>query len=522
MKKPFATFLVLLFALIVFGMPLAIAEESAFDDLHDASLEFDVESEGELEASETSLVASIDADTIVMVDRSIIFDASQSYDPEEGELTYEWHLGDGNRQTGVEIVHSYAEPGEYQVTLVVRSNDEEQDVATHTVFVYESTFLLITDNTKEVDKLETLVDYAKEQGVYVNLVGSFGETSEFLSEEALLQALQESVTTISKYDTFVVWTTGSSGLTILSQLSQSSSEAGDAFEGADIIVISDQNVATLQNIAEGTFRTISPNQIVLTRAEALWPLVDSANMSDFLADLELRGVTYKIVDSPVNIGITNFMSFFVNYMLEKGVPSNTLKLVLMLPVIVTMVAFFKQVVGLETLGVYTPSIITLSLIALGLQFGLFILFVILLFGTLSRLFLQRYRLLYIPRMAIVLTIVSVTILVMLLMGAYLNVSQLVAISVFPMLMMSTLVEKFVSIQTGKGLKSAFIIICETVLVSVMCYFIAEWTFLKTLMLGHPELILFFIVANVVLGRWTGLRFMEYVRFREIFRYSEEE
>jgi len=209
-------------------------------------------------------------------------------------------------------------------------------------------------------------------------------------------------------------------------------------------------------------------------------------------------------------------------MLEKGVPSNSLKLILMLPIIVTMVAFFKQVVGFETLGVYTPSIITLSFIALGLDFGLFILFVILLFGTLSRIVLKKYRLLYIPRMAIVLTIVSITILVMLLMGAYLDVSQLVAISIFPMLMMSTLVEKFVGIQTGKGLKSAFMIICESVLVSIMCYFVVEWTFLKTLMLGHPELIFLFLAANVVLGRWTGLRLMEYVRFREIFRYSEEE
>ncbi len=506
------------FLLLFVCAPMVFAQD---DEIHDASAEFQVE--GAMETLESSLVASIDADSIVMVNRSIIFDASESYDPnEDAELTYEWHLGDGNRQTGVEIVHSYAEPGEYQVTLVVRNNDEEQDIATHTVFVYESTFLLITDNSEEADRLEGLVDYAKEQGVYINLVGSFAETSEFLSEEAILKSLQESLTTIKKYDTVVVWTVGSSGLTILSQLSQTSADAEDAFKGSDIIVISDQSLGTLQNIAEGTFRTVVPNQIVLTRPEALWPLVDAETISGFFESLDNRGVSYRIVDSPVSIGITNFMSYFVNYMLQKGVPSNTVKLILMLPIIVTLVAFFKQVVGLETLGVYTPSIIALSFIALGLQFGLFILLVILIFGTLSRIFLKNYRLLYIPRMAIVMTIVSITILVVLLMGAYLNVSQLVSISVFPMLIMSTLVEKFVSIQTGKGLKTAFMIMFETILVAVMCYFVAEWTFLKTLMLGYPELILLFLVINVVLGRWTGLRIMEYVRFREIFRYSEEE
>lgn len=475
-----------------------------------------------LESSEENVVltAVIDADPVVMVNRSIIFDASGSVNPDiEDELTYEWHLGDGNRQQGVEIVHSYVEAGEYQVTLVVRNEDEEQDTITHTVFVYESTFLLITDNSEESEKLTSLGDYAKEQGVYVNLIGSFDEASEFLSEEALLQQLQESLSTIEQADTVVLWTVGSSGLTILSQLSQSSEYV---FYGDEIIVISDQNLGTLENIAQGTFRTVDPKQIVLTRPEALWPLVDAENTDDFFADLELRGVTYRIVDSSVNIGITNFMSYFVNYMLEKGVPSNSLKLILMLPVIVTMVAFLKQVVGFETLGVYIPSILTISFIALGLHFGLFILAVILFFGTLSRLVLKRYRLLYIPRMAIVLTIVSITILVMLLMGAYLNVTQLVSISIFPMLIMSTLVERFISIQTGKGLKSALIIIFEVILVAVICYFVAEWSALKTLMLGHPEIIFLFLAANVILGRWAGLRVMEYFRFRDIFRYSEEE
>jgi len=475
------------------------------------------------EESLDTIDAFIDADSVVMVDRNIIFDASKTYNPTpDQELTYEWHLGDGNRQQGVEIVHSYTEPGEYQVTLVVRNNDEEQDVETHTIFVYERTFLLITDNSEESTKLQSLSDYAKEQGVYVNLVGSFGESSEFLSEEALSQKLQEAVSTIDNYDTIVLWTVGSSGLTILSQLSQFSEDTQGIFTDSEIIVISDQSLGTLENIAQGTFRTVDPKRIVLTRPEALWPLVDASTIDVFLADLDLRGVTYEIVDSSVGIGITNFMSYLVNYMVEKGVPSNSLKLILMLPVIVTMVAFFKQVVGLETLGVYTPSILTLSFIALGIEFGLFMLFIILLFGTLSRIILGKYRLLYIPRMAIVLTIVSVTILVTLLMGAYLGVTQLVSISIFPMLIMSTLVEKFISIQTEKGLKSALFIIVECVIVSVLCYIVAEWVFLKTLMFGHPELIFLFIAINVFLGRWTGLRVMEYMRFREIFMHSEEE
>jgi len=46
-------------------------------------------------------------------------------------------------------------------------------------------------------------------------------------------------------------------------------------------------------------------------------------------------------------------------------------------------------------------------------------------------------------------------------------------------------------------------------------------FVKNLMLTYPELIFFIFVINVLLGKWTGLRVLEYVRFREILRHMEE-
>ncbi|KKR24730.1 MAG: hypothetical protein UT55_C0055G0002 [Candidatus Peregrinibacteria bacterium GW2011_GWE2_39_6] len=287
-------------------------------------------------------------------------------------------------------------------------------------------------------------------------------------------------------------------------------------------MITDQRFIPVRNVAEGTFRTIKPVRIILTRSEALWMFFEQDNIETFINELDQRGIAYEIVDKVQKITFLNFMSYLVSYMVEKGVPSNSLLLVLMLPVIVTIVAFFKQVIGLTTMGVYTPSIITLSFLALDIRFGILIFIVILLFGSLTRLILRRYRLLYIPRMAIVLSIVSLTILAMLLLGAYFNISQLVSISIFPMLIMSTMVEKFVNAQAEAGFKQAFAMICATLFVAIICYYVVEWPLLKTIILGHPELIFAFLGVNVILGRWTGLRLLEYVRFREIFRYTEEE
>jgi len=468
-------------------------------------------------AEEPQIQAVINAKTNVEVNKSIIFDATATEDLMEGaELTYEWFFGDGNRQQGPEVVHSYAESGEYEVTLVVRDNFENQATVLHDVFVYENSLVLITNIHDEKERVDRFIESATNERVYVRLIESYSNQSAFLAEEVLRNDIAENISYFNDIDTVIVMTRGSIGLTVLSQLDQSG-----VFKDKNIIFISDQDFGSLKNIARGVFTTINPKQIILTRIEAVWVSIETFDIVDFISVLDERAIQYEVVDEKLHVKPWNVMSFLVNSMIERGVPSNTLQLVLMLPVIVTVVAFMKQVVGLTTLGVYTPSILALSFIALDISYGLLFLFAILFIGTLTRLFLKRYRLLYIPRMAIVMIIVSFTILLLLLLGAYLNITQIVGISVFPMLIMSTMVEKFVSIQSGKGLKSAVLLITEAVSVAVLCYFIAEWTLLKVAVLGHPEIIFLFLLFNVFLARWTGLRLVEYARFRDIFRHLEE-
>jgi len=238
-----------------------------------------------------------------------------------------------------------------------------------------------------------------------------------------------------------------------------------------------------------------------------------------------------VIDSGLEkFSITAPLAFFVNYLVANGIPASAILLVLLLPVIATLVAFFKQVIGITTFGVYTPSVLTLSFLAVGLKLGLVVLFVVVLASILIRKILKRYRLAYTPRLAIVLTFVSLAILAAIVsltwlapFGEYYRISDLIAASIFPMLIMSTLAEKFVSIQTEKGSGSAIHMFAELIFVSVACYFIVgEWSYLQTLMLSRPEVIFLFLVANIILGRFTGLRLTEYIRFRDVIKKAEEE
>ena len=71
----------------------------------------------------------------VSANRTINFNASQSYDPDGEIISYEWSFGDGNAATGELVGHAYPEPGEYFVSLVVVDNDGVVSTNSRTVQV---------------------------------------------------------------------------------------------------------------------------------------------------------------------------------------------------------------------------------------------------------------------------------------------------------------------------------------------------------------------------------------------------
>lgn len=211
----------------------------------------------------------------------------------------------------------------------------------------------------------------------------------------------------------------------------------------------------------------------------------------------------------------------INFIVSQGVPIQTVTLLLMLPIIATLVAFFRQVVGIKAFGIYTPSIITFALIAFdpnGIKYGIAIFASVILVGMVSRLMLKHFRLLYLPRVAITLAIVSLAILGILILGGSLQRTGLASISIFPLLIMITLSEKFVAAQIEKGSRVAFILAVETLIISVIGYYLVSWKALETLLLAYPWIVLFTFVINFSLGKWTGLRLTEYFRFRKILRH----
>ncbi|MCX6765375.1 MAG: hypothetical protein NT136_00150 [Candidatus Moranbacteria bacterium] len=213
----------------------------------------------------------------------------------------------------------------------------------------------------------------------------------------------------------------------------------------------------------------------------------------------------------------NNISPITQYFISQGVPLDTVILLLMFPIIATLIAFLRQVVGIKAFGIYTPSIVIFAFLATGLKYGIAIFVSVILVGMLVRYLLKKLRILYLPRVAITLSIVALAILGILVVGGSQHRTGLAAVSIFPLLIMITIVEKFVAAQIEKGNRTAFILALETLLISLGGYYLAKWELLRILIISFPWIVLLVILINIFLGKWTGLRLIEYLRFREVFK-----
>lgn len=211
----------------------------------------------------------------------------------------------------------------------------------------------------------------------------------------------------------------------------------------------------------------------------------------------------------------------VDFALRSGVPEKTMILVLALPIVVTLVSFARQVIGFRVFGIYLPSILTIIFLDIGIQYGLILFVTIILLGTLMRFVLQKYRLLYLPRMAITLTVIALGMVMFLVLSGYFDFTHIAQATVFSMLLMIILAEKFIEAEIEKGLPETIKLTLETLIISIGATLLVRWPLLQNFLILHPESILAVVIFNLAVGRWTGLRIREYIRFNDVINKQEE-
>jgi transglutaminase-like putative cysteine protease len=202
------------------------------------------------------------------------------------------------------------------------------------------------------------------------------------------------------------------------------------------------------------------------------------------------------------------------------VPLQALNLILVLPVIAAIIVVVRTLIGVETFGTFSPVIVALAFLTTGLRWGAAIFAVIVGAGALVRAALQHVRLQLVSRLAILIAVVAGIMAGLTVLGASFGIGALMNVSIFPMVIMSNVIENFTTSQAEFGTREAVRLTINTLGLAALCYLAIETTGLQSLLLAFPELLIGAIVIDVVLGKWRGLRLLEYLRFLDLTKRSD--
>jgi hypothetical protein len=209
------------------------------------------------------------------------------------------------------------------------------------------------------------------------------------------------------------------------------------------------------------------------------------------------------------LGPTNFLKHVIRLALDSGVSPETILLLFLLPLVAALVSAARYLVGIRGLGIFTPVMLAAVLWLTGINPGFYLFLIILATATLSRILLKRVRLHYLARMALLFWLVCVAVLVALFQFKF---------SLPAVLVLILITQDFIRVQIGKPWRMAMRLIGETILLGLGGWALLSWSFLQQLVLLQPEIMfLGTAVLNFLLGRFTGMRLLEYRRFRRLLK-----
>jgi transglutaminase-like putative cysteine protease len=199
----------------------------------------------------------------------------------------------------------------------------------------------------------------------------------------------------------------------------------------------------------------------------------------------------------------------------------SLRLLLVFPVGAFIVAIIRNVVGVTTYGTFLPVLIAFALRQFDILSGLGLVATVLGVGVVGRLALERLRLLLVPRLAILLCLVILTVTGFALVARGTEMRELLAGVLFPIVILTMLIERYSIAIAEEGWRPASGRLAWSIAATVAVYPAFRSALVGHLMFSFPELVLCIMGILVWIGGYTGYRLSDLLRFRLLARPEGE-
>ncbi|MFY7697224.1 MAG: inactive transglutaminase family protein [Legionella sp.] len=195
----------------------------------------------------------------------------------------------------------------------------------------------------------------------------------------------------------------------------------------------------------------------------------------------------------------------------------TYKVLLTVPIGAFIILMLRNFIGISTFGTFMPVLIALAFRETHVIWGILLFTIIVSFGLLARFYLDQLRLLLVPRLAAILTVVILLMIFISVISQNLGLESGLSVALFPMVILTMTIERMCITWDERGAYEAIKSGIGSLVAAVLCFAAMSSAALQYLIFAFPELLLVLLAIILWFGQYRGYRLLELVRFKALAR-----
>ncbi|MHC4431639.1 MAG: 7TM domain-containing protein [Planctomycetota bacterium] len=182
---------------------------------------------------------------------------------------------------------------------------------------------------------------------------------------------------------------------------------------------------------------------------------------------------------------------------------SAMSFLLLMPVGLLITALAKSLIGMRTIGTFSPTLLALSQARSDWRIGVVIFAVTFGLGSLCRILLAKLRLSTVPRRGVIGTFVVLALAAAISLSHSYGLAPTARHVLLPVAVMTVMIERFFTAMEKEGNRTALTILANSIAVAVCCFAVFAYTRTGQVLLNFPELEFLIMAALVLLGRCSG-------------------
>lgn len=193
----------------------------------------------------------------------------------------------------------------------------------------------------------------------------------------------------------------------------------------------------------------------------------------------------------------------------------TYKILLTVPIGAFIILLLRNFIGLSTFGTFMPVLIALAFRETHVIWGITLFTIIVSFGLLARFYLDQLRLLLVPRLAAILTVVILLMIFISVLSQNLGLESGLSVALFPMVILTMTIERMCITWDERGAYDAIKAGVGSMVAAVIAFWAMSYAPMQYLMFAFPELLLVLLAFILWFGQYRGYRLLELFRFNAL-------